>query len=74
MAMARLGANRGPRRPRRFTLLRFDRLVLKMGAENSCEASVINDRCKGLQSHNIRGFHDFEDKCLWLLHRVIWYS
>ena len=32
-----------------------------MGAIISCEASVINDRWKGPQSHKIGGFHDDED-------------
>jgi hypothetical protein len=60
MAMAGLGANWGPRRPSRFTALGLDCLVLKMGAIISCEASVINDRWKGPQSHKIGGFHDVE--------------
>jgi hypothetical protein len=62
MAMVRLGANRGPRRPRRLTLLGLDCLALKMGAENSSEASVINDCCKGPQSHKTGAFRDDEYK------------
>jgi hypothetical protein len=72
MAMARLGANRGPRRPSRFAVLGLDCLVLKMGAIISCEASVINDCWKGPRSHKTGGFHDDEGKYLWLSHRVVW--
>jgi hypothetical protein len=55
-AMARLGANRGPRRSRILTLRRLDCLVLKMEAENSTEASVINDPWKDLRLGRLEVF------------------
>jgi hypothetical protein len=71
MTMARLGANRGPRRPMRLTLLGLDGLVLKMGAENFSEASVIMSTARDLSFTRLVLFVTMS-MCLWLLHRVVW--